>query len=63
MSIGLKYYSSQIYLVKESAETKFDIDFRKKLYANVELQKDWYDYVVLTGGTAGPDRLPEHLGD
>ena len=40
-------------MVKEPEETKFDIDIRKNLYASV----------VLTGDTACSDRLPERHGD
>ena len=50
-------------LGKDRVETRFDIDMGKNLFANVELHKIWYACVVLTGGTAGPDGLPEHLGD
>ena len=39
ISIALKYCSSQVYLVKELAETRYDIDMRKNLYANVELHR------------------------
>ena len=46
-------------MVKEPAETKYDIDMRQNLHANVELQNVWYACV---GGTTGPDGLPEYLG-
>ena len=57
ISIALKCCSSQVYLVKEPSETKFDIDIRKNLYVNVELHKDLY--AVCPGGTAMFQRIVE----
>ena len=43
--------------MKEPAETKFDIDIRKNVYANVEFHKDLY--AVFYDGTAMFQRIVE----
>ena len=45
--------------MKEPAGTKFDIDIRKSLYANVELHKDLY--AVFNDGTAMLQRIVERM--